>query len=1459
MKNFISITILFFCSYIICLGQDQKFLNVVETCMTGNHEFTDCQTLRDAAKQYGLQQLDDYAGMLERKQLDTRRSHVIATMQGLYDYARQNYGEQTLEAIMCQHYLGQLYYTVNWKRAFELVCQAEDAATALLMKHPKNTEIMLSRIMIKLGRINVQILHDPDNPDLFCQILDAEKELEPILKDESMVSPVLVDICSYMATLRLYETYYKEYLEYEYRRRFPKEQYMPLMTYTNGITTNAEAYSKREVRMSRQLWKETDMRCVGAELDNLAVQMRCMSAPYDSVHQGIIKLQKYITDYLPSGDPFVINAELLKRECDITWGQNLDEIHTPHLLLFKARAYFGDDSEEYYSCLYQLTQQMLYVSPLQTGMMLKDAFQSAEQIFKDSPDLLAINLLGLLPVMQALAQDDSVSYRQYINRLTTLYEQHQEASWCWTFTGISLANIYANAMQQADKGCSLFHLALNDIRQLSGGESLLFVTCLPTDVYYHRASTDTIILRQGVEHCKDAIEGYKRHGLVNGEIFPAYSDILTMLNEKDAAEQVLREGINACRKKENRMWRCYLQMVLGMTIYSRQEYRITQEVQQLFEDAIPYFIEHVSEYGGVFLNGYLCVGNYYRALGQYEKAEEILRKGLEQYEMLNTAIDYIYMDFITNLYDLYANELNDLDKAEKMLEGKLEAIRRVPTYHLHTIIWDLLWARYNLIVSKNPKDWILRWAALNDIIKELNLMSAISGPNEHIRELAMPLVYEACNVCLIVRSHEMNLEELRKYEHQELKVAYESEKKAVEVFKNAIKSQVLPILQEREKIICQEGQSGLDRTDAFQIYNALANYYISMEQDTLKAMEGYRRLLKSSLAPTRYMASFYLAGMEMSLGNYSEAATLFDNMEQEEKSMSVTMTNLSSRFKLYWAHGYACYRVGQYQKALELARKNYALRQQQISQNFDLMTESERNALLYEGGTGSDGLLLLLPYFPNQIAGECYDAVLSEKGILLRASERIKRAVLSSDNKELTAQIDSLNRLNQMFDKLNRNNIINTNEQGFSEGFSEEATNLRKKIENLERSINRQAAQYIGEVESHDWKEVQKKLKEGEAAIEYILVDSIPAALVLLHQGEPQYVALKDVKNLHIEFAKLSSLSQKQIVEKLYNEDYFYLYERLWQPIEKIIENAKTIFYSPTGYLNNIAFAAIKCPDGRPLMDCYELHQMLSTGDLVEIRQHNTRQPVKSVVLMGAAYYGQEQINETNVDNKQREVVEDAFEYLPFTLTEVDSVDNMMKAYQIKTIKKTGMEPTEEWLRNQNGQSADVLHLSTHGFYINDVVQLMNNRFLSRFPASRFSSMQRSGLAMVGANDTWEGFVELPEEKDGILTASEVSTLDLRNTRLAVLSACQTALGDYNKEGVFGMQRAFKQAGVGSIIASLWNVNDKSTARLMQLFYQKWLAGTPMQQSLHEAVRMLRKEYASPYYWAPFVLMDAEN
>lgn len=134
--------------------------------------------------------------------------------------------------------------------------------------------------------------------------------------------------------------------------------------------------------------------------------------------------------------------------------------------------------------------------------------------------------------------------------------------------------------------------------------------------------------------------------------------------------------------------------------------------------------------------------------------------------------------------------------------------------------------------------------------------------------------------------------------------------------------------------------------------------------------------------------------------------------------------------------------------------------------------------------------------------------------------------------------------------------------------------------------------------------------------------------------------------------------------------------------------------------------------------------------------------------------------------------------------------------------------------------------------------------------------MFRSGLVLAGANYVWKGRPVIPGKEDGILTAYEIAHIDLGSTDLLVLSACETALGDLQRnEGVIGLQRASKMAGVKQLIVSLWRVPDKLTAELMTLFYHNWLSGQSTRDALRSAQLNMRKKYP-PYFWAAFVLVE---
>jgi CHAT domain-containing protein len=180
---------------------------------------------------------------------------------------------------------------------------------------------------------------------------------------------------------------------------------------------------------------------------------------------------------------------------------------------------------------------------------------------------------------------------------------------------------------------------------------------------------------------------------------------------------------------------------------------------------------------------------------------------------------------------------------------------------------------------------------------------------------------------------------------------------------------------------------------------------------------------------------------------------------------------------------------------------------------------------------------------------------------------------------------------------------------------------------------------------------------------------------------------------------------------------------------------------------------------------------------------------------------------------------------------------------------------TEESLKQLSGQSPGILHLATHGFSLPNNTRNTEYRTGNPFSGAE-NPLMRSGIILAGANRVWSGGIPLAGKEDGIATAYEIAGLDLSGTGLVVLSACETALGDIRgTEGVFGLQRAFKLAGVKQMILSLWQVPDRETAELMNLFYTHKLKGKSTAAAFYAAQQEMRKKYAV-YYWAAFTLIE---
>ena len=137
----------------------------------------------------------------------------------------------------------------------------------------------------------------------------------------------------------------------------------------------------------------------------------------------------------------------------------------------------------------------------------------------------------------------------------------------------------------------------------------------------------------------------------------------------------------------------------------------------------------------------------------------------------------------------------------------------------------------------------------------------------------------------------------------------------------------------------------------------------------------------------------------------------------------------------------------------------------------------------------------------------------------------------------------------------------------------------------------------------------------------------------------------------------------------------------------------------------------------------------------------------------------------------------------------------------------------------------------------------------------------RSGLFFSGANIGLKGEALPDDVEDGVLTALELSNMNLGHVDMVVMSACESGLGETSGEGVFGLQRGFKLAGANTLLMSLWKVDDTATQLLMTEFYRNYLSGKTKQESLRLAQQSLRDNanYSDPQYWAAFILLDGLN
>ena len=402
------------------------------------------------------------------------------------------------------------------------------------------------------------------------------------------------------------------------------------------------------------------------------------------------------------------------------------------------------------------------------------------------------------------------------------------------------------------------------------------------------------------------------------------------------------------------------------------------------------------------------------------------------------------------------------------------------------------------------------------------------------------------------------------------------------------------------------------------------------------------------------------------------------------------------------------------------------------------------------------------------------------------------------------------------------------------------------------------------------WRDVKQSLKHNECAIEFITYvgfsksnletkDLKYAALILTPEiDSPIFVELCTFNQLHE--VLFNALKEQEIgINELYVQgEKQILYELIWNKIDDYVKNAKSIFISPTLLIKDVNLGFIPCPDGGYLNEKYDIRIVTSTAKICnQERAHYSDAYVYGGIEYTKGKHNSNQISYRSiVINELYDSTRNGFGYLRASGNEADLIANALQENRIETNLIKGADADEESFRKMDGNSPSIIHLSTHGFYLVgfDKYAEYFDKLLTY--SIKDNSMLLSGLLLADANSTLRGSNEKTPLNDGIITAEEIAMLDLRNTELVVLSACETAIGVNLQEGFGGLVRAFKNAGVKSVLASLWKVPDDATAKLMTSFYKIFLSGTEMHLALKMAQKEVSKLYPDPYYWASFILLD---
>lgn len=482
----------------------------------------------------------------------------------------------------------------------------------------------------------------------------------------------------------------------------------------------------------------------------------------------------------------------------------------------------------------------------------------------------------------------------------------------------------------------------------------------------------------------------------------------------------------------------------------------------------------------------------------------------------------------------------------------------------------------------------------------------------------------------------------------------------------------------------------------------------------------------------------------------------------------------------------------------------------------------------------------------RDLSGKVYNYQLLTKALLLSSSIKIRERILNSNDENLKANYNLWVQKKEFLTNALSMSTLQLADNGI------DPVALGNEVEQLERELSEKSELFGQSFENKKitYENVQKSIGKNEVAVEmvryrffnHVLTDSIiyVALYVKNDNSRPKVIHLPEGYRMEKRFYRFF---RNSIISKQKDTVSYHVF---WEPIQKEIGTAATIYLSPDGVYNILNLEAILAPDGRYVIDNANIVLVSNTKDLY-LKKAKGKSPAAS---NNATMFGNPTFYITASTNK-------SIASLPGTEKEVNELQDLLKQKGWKTSEYTETSASEE--RVKEVDSPKIFHIATHGFYTaevdpDDAAKLTENEAMMTE-----NPLLKTGLLMKGAGDVLNKTKYNYNIESGILTAYEAMSLNLDKTDLVVLSACETGLGEIsNGEGVYGLQRAFLVAGAKTLIMSMFKVDDEATQELILNFYKKWLTTNNMRQSFIDAKKELRVKYPEPIYWGAFMMIGMD-